>query len=41
MNYKYLVSISINLYIDKLANIVDKYNKYITAQSNEACWCKV
>ena len=37
--YKYMTSVSKNVYIDKLHDMVNKYNN--TAQSNKTCRCKV
>ena len=43
--YKYMTSISTNMYIDKLDYIVNKYNNIyqsrIKMKLNEACWCQV
>ena len=40
-NYKYMASISKTVYINKLDNIVNKYNnKYHKTIKNQSCWCK-
>ena len=37
--YKYMTSISKNVYIDKLDDIVNEYNNTYQNNSNETCSC--
>ena len=36
-----MTSISKNVYVDKLDDIVNKYKMHIIAQLNETCCCKI
>ena len=41
-NKVYMVSISTNVYIDKLDDIINKYNNtYHSTIKNKTCWCKI
>ena len=40
--YKYMTSVSKNVYIDKLDDTVDKYNNaYQSTIKKKICWCKI
>ena len=40
-NKVYMVSISTNVYIDKLDDIINKYNNTYSTIKNKTCWCKI
>ena len=39
--YKYMTSVSKNVYIEKLGDTVNKYKNKYHRMKNETCWCKV